>query len=120
MLLVSRHSHAAAALSAVSVSCCNTTQLAHYHEYCIVIIAVRWLDPEGSLSARMVVLVVVITRFRKMPNGTESYETSHTQLHIRDIIPDRSTVLDFYEMALPSGSVVPFVLVSQIVHLCRL
>ena len=30
---------------------------------------------------------------------------------MRDIIPDRSTVLDFYQMAPPSGSVVPFVLV---------
>ena len=39
-------------------------------------------------------------------------------IHIRDIIPDRSTVLDFYQMAPPSGSIVPFVLVLNIV--CKL
>ena len=50
--------------------------------------------------------------FRKMPKALLiRNRVTKLRIHIRDIIPDRSTVLDFYQMAPPSGSVVPFVLV---------
>ena len=71
-----------------------------------------FLDPEGSQSATTVV-VLVVTLFEKNAQGFINMQQKVTKLrvHIRDIIPDRSTVLDFYQMAPPSGSVVPFVLV---------
>ena len=55
-----------------------------------------FLDPKGSLSATMVVLLVVVTRFRKMPKAVNTqWKVAKLRVHIRDIIPDRSTVLDF-------------------------
>ena len=79
-----------------------------------IITKLQFLDPEGSLSATtVVVLVVVVTRFREMPKALLIRNGKFTKLriHIRNFIPDRSTVLDFYQVAPPSGSVVPFVLV---------
>ena len=45
--------------------------------------------------------------FSKNAYGFVNTQRKVTKLstHIRDIIPDRSTVLDFYQMAPPSGSV---------------
>ena len=61
---------------------------------------VRFFDPEGSLSATTVV-VLVVTRFRKMPNALLIRNGKLRNFaHIRDIIPDKSTVLDF----LPDGA----------------
>ena len=62
----------------------------------------EFLDPEGSLSARTAVLVLVlvtggvVTRFRKMPKALLIRNGKLRNFaHIRDIIPDRSTVLGF-------------------------
>ena len=63
------------------------------------------MDPEGSLSGTTVVVVVVVvvvvtggvvTSFRKMPKALLIRNGKlRNRIHIRDIIPDRSTVLDF-------------------------
>ena len=70
----------------------------------------EFLDLEGFLSATTVVLVVTVfenaSAFVNMQR-----KVTKLRVHIHDLIPDRSTVLDFYQMAPPSGSVVPFVLV---------
>jgi len=66
-----------------------------------------FLDPEWSLSATTVVLVLVVTLFEKC---LTQRKVTKLRIHIREIIRDRSIVLDFYQMAPPSGSVVPFVL----------
>ena len=85
-----------------------------------------FLDPEVSVSAMTVVIVLLLTwccyRFRKMPMALliRNAKVTKLRIHIRDIIPDRFTVLDFYQMAPPSGSVVPFVLVLAITELSSL
>ena len=59
-------------------------------------IIIDFLDPEGFLSATtVVVLVVVVTRFRKRLKALLIRKVTKLRIHIRDIIPDRSTVLDF-------------------------
>ena len=51
---------------------------------------------KGSLSAMtVVVLVVIVTVFEKMPNALLIRNGKlRNSIHIRDIIPDRSTVLN--------------------------
>ena len=62
---------------------------------------VHLLDPEGSLSATTVVVLLltggVVTRFRKMSKAVNTQrKVTKLRIHIRDIIPDRSTILDFF------------------------
>ena len=62
------------------------------------IIMYKFVDPEGSLSATTVVLVLVVIRFRKMPKALlirNGKLRNFACTHIHDIIPDRSTVLYF-------------------------
>ena len=70
----------------------------------------RWKASLIATTVVLLVLVLVVTHIRKMLVNTQRKVTK-LRIHIRDIIPDRSTVLDFYQMAPPSGFVVPFVLV---------
>ena len=57
----------------------------------------RWKASLIATTVVLVVLLVVVTRFRKMPKALliRNGKLTKLRIHIRDIIPDRTTVLDF-------------------------